>query len=243
MNPADALIQFTDKGLYIPQADVYIDPWRKVKKALLTHGHADHARYGMEHYLCTHAAKPVIQYRLGKKISIDSVAFGETTSINGVQFSFHPAGHIIGSAQIRVEYKGEVWVVSGDYKTENDGISEDFESVKCHTFITESTFGLPVYKWTPQALVFEQINSWWEENKALGKTSVLTGYSLGKAQRLLHGLNTSIGKIYTHGVVENTNRVLRKQGIKLPPTIKVNAHQTKKDYAGNIVVCLSLIHI
>ena len=237
MNPKNALIQFTTEGLYVPQADVYIDPWRKVKRALITHGHADHSRYGMEHYLCTHAAKPVIKFRLGSKINIDSVEFGEVTTINGVKFSFHPAGHIIGSAQIRVEYKGEVWVVSGDYKTENDGLSENFESVKCHTYITESTFGLPVYKWKPQSEVFEDINNWWRENQAEGKTSVLTGYSLGKAQRLLHGLDTSIGKIYTHTAVENTNQILRKQGIILPPTIKINKHQEKKDYAGNIVVC------
>ncbi len=237
MNPANALIQFTEKGLYVPLADVYIDPRRKVKRALITHGHADHSRLGMGHYLCTHAAKPVIKFRLGSKINIDSVEFGETRTINGVKFSFHPAGHIIGSAQIRVEYKGEVWVVSGDYKTENDGLSEDFESVKCHTYITESTFGLPVYKWKPQSEVFEEINNWWRENQAEGKTSVLTGYSLGKAQRLLHGLDSSIGKIYTHTAVENTNQVLRKQGIILPPTIKINKHQEKKDYAGNIVVC------
>jgi len=240
MNPKNALIQFTDRGLYITQADVYIDPWRKVKRALITHGHADHARWGMEHYLCTHAAKPVIKFRLGNKIDIDSVEFGETKTINGVKFSFHsfhPAGHIIGSAQIRVEYKGEVWVVSGDYKTENDGLSENFESVKCHTFITESTFGLPVYKWKPQAEVFEEINAWWAQNRKEGKTTVLTGYSLGKAQRLLHGLDTSIGKIFTHGAVENTNQILRKQGVKLPDTVKVSQHVSKKDYAGNIVVC------
>lgn len=237
MNPADALIQFTDKGLYVPQADVYIDPWRKVKRALITHGHADHSRYGMDHYLCTHAAKPVIKFRLGSKINIDSVEFGETTTINGVKFSFHPAGHIIGSAQIRVEYKGEVWIVSGDYKTENDGISENFESVKCDTFITESTFGLPVYKWKSQVEVFEDINNWWRENQSEGKTSVLTGYSLGKAQRLLCGLDPSIGKIYTHTAIESINQVLRKQGIQLPHTIKINTHQEKKNYAGNMVVC------
>ena len=233
MNPADALIQFTDKGLYVPQADVYIDPWRKVKRALITHGHADHSRYGMDHYLCTHAAKPVIKFRLGSKINIDSVEFGETTTINGVKFSFHPAGHIIGSAQIRVEYKGEVWIVSGDYKTENDGISENFESVKCDTFITESTFGLPVYKWKSQVEVFEDINNWWRENQSEGKTSVLTGYSLGKAQRLLCGLDPSIGKIYTHTAIESINQVLRKQGIQLPHTIKINTHQEKKNYEPN----------
>ncbi len=237
MNPAKPLIQFTKRGLYVSQADVYIDPWQKVKRALITHGHADHAHPGMDHYLCTHSAKPVLQHRLGHKAKIDSVKYGETTTINGVKFSFYPAGHIIGSAQIKVEYKDEIWVVSGDYKTENDGLSEAFDSVRCHTFITESTFGMPVYKWKPQAEIFAEINDWWKQNKSIGKTSVLTGYSLGKAQRLLQGLDPSIGKVYTHVSIENTNQIIRKQGYKLNDTIKISNHQNAADYAGNIVIC------
>jgi len=230
-----ALLEFTPQGIYCPQADVYIDPWRPVRRALITHGHADHARWGHDHYLCTKSAKPVMRYRLGP-VDIQTVAYGEKTTINGVQFSFHPAGHIIGSAQIRVAYKGEVWVASGDYKTENDGISEAFEPLQCHAFITESTFGLPVYEWQPQANIFEDINAWWLKNKEEGKTTLLAGYALGKAQRLLHGLDTSIGKIYTHGAVENTNEVLRKQGIDLPETVRVTRHLNKKEYPGHIVI-------
>ncbi len=230
-----ALLEFTPKGIHCPQADVYIDPWRPVRRALITHGHADHARWGHDHYLCTKSAKPVMRYRLGP-VDIETVEYGEKVTINGVQFSFYPAGHIIGSAQIRVEYKGEVWVASGDYKTEDDGISEAFEPVKCHAFITESTFGLPVYEWQPQAGIFEDINAWWRKNKEEGKTTLLAGYSLGKAQRLLHGLDTSIGKIYTHGAVENTNEVLRKQGIPLPETIRVTRNIKKKEYPGHLVI-------
>lgn len=229
------LLEFTDKGIYCPPAKVYIDPWRPVSHALITHGHSDHSRWGHKYYLSTVSAKPVIRHRLGP-IKIETVQYGERKNINGVHFTFFPAGHIIGSAQIRVEYKGEIWVVSGDYKLEDDGISEAFEPVKCHNFITECTFGLPVYKWLPQEEVFKEINQWWSRNKAEGKTSVLSAYALGKAQRILHHLDGSIGKIYTHGAIENTNEVIRKQGIKLPETIRVEPTIPRKEYAGNMVL-------
>ncbi len=229
------LLEFTDRGIYCAQADVYIDPWKPVDRALITHGHADHARWGHKKYLCTRLAKPVIRYRLGP-ITIETVDFGEERTINGVRFSFHPAGHIIGSAQIRVEYKGEIWVASGDYKIEDDGLTTPFEPVKCHTFITESTFGLPVYEWKPQEDVMSSINHWWQTNKEAGKVSVLSSYALGKAQRVMHGLDSAIGPILTHGAVENTNAILRKQGIKLPETKRVTQGMKKKDFAGAMVI-------
>lgn len=229
------LLEFTDKGIYCPPAKVYIDPWRPVDRALITHGHADHSRWGHNRYLSTVSAKPVIRHRLGP-IKIETIKYGEKRNINGVNFTFFPAGHIIGSAQIRVEYKGETWVVSGDYKLEDDGISEAFEPVKCHNFITECTFGLPVYKWSPQEVVFAEINDWWKKNQAEGKVSVLSTYALGKAQRILHHLDTSIGKIFTHGAVENTNEVIRSQGIELPDTVRVTPGIPRKDYQGNLVL-------
>lgn len=230
-----SLISFTDRGIYCERADVYIDPWKPVKRALITHGHADHSRWGNQYYLATESAAPVIRHRLGD-IKLQSIAYGETIVMNGVKISYHPAGHIIGSAQIRLEYEGEIWVASGDYKLEDDGISEPFEPVRCHHFITESTFGLPVYRWEPQEVVLAEINDWWRQNQAEGKVSMLTAYALGKAQRLLHGLDTSIGTIYTHGAIENTNEVIRAQGINLPPTVRVTREIDKKDYLGNIVV-------
>ena len=229
------LLQFTPRGIYCPPADVYIDPWRPVDRALITHGHADHSRWGHKAYLATETAAPAIKYRLGD-IKMQTTKFGETTSINGVKFSFHPAGHILGSAQIRVEHQGEIWVASGDYKLEDDGLAEPFEPVRCHAFITESTFGLPVYDWQPQEVVFAEINDWWRENAAQGKVSFLTGYSLGKAQRILRGLDPSIGNIYTHFAVENLNQVIRGQGIELPATIKVNKEIPYKDYNGHLVL-------
>lgn len=232
----EKLLQFNEKGIFCPRADVYIDPWKPVRRALITHGHADHSRPGSKQYLCTHFARPVIKYRLGSHIKIQSVAYREKVVINGVEFSFHPAGHIIGSAQIRVAYRGEVWVVSGDYKLEKDGLCTAFEPVPCHTFITESTFGMPVFDWRPQQEVFQEINEWWKENKAAGKVSVLSAYALGKAQRLLHGLDTSIGKIYTHGAVENINQVFRAQKVTLPETIRVTNDYAKQDFTGHLVI-------
>ncbi len=229
------LLEFTSKGIYCAQANVYIDPWKPVDYALITHGHADHSRWGHKQYLCTHLAKPVIKYRLGN-IKIESIGWKEIKNINGVKFSFHPAGHIVGSAQIKVEYKGEIWVASGDYKLQNDGIATPFEPVKCHTFITESTFGLPVYKWQPQKTIFRDINQWWSHNKTLGKISVLTGYALGKAQRIINGLDPSIGPIFTHGAVENINEVIRHQGIQLPDTKRIVQGMTHKDFVDGIVI-------
>ena len=194
MNPP--LLQFNDKGIYCAQANVYIDPWRPVKNAIITHGHADHSRWGHQKYITHHTNVPIIKHRLGA-ISVTGKNWNETFVVNNVKFSLHPAGHIIGSSQVRVEYKGEVWVFTGDYKTEDDGIAIPYEVVKCHTFITECTFGLPVFKWTPQTEVMDSINRWWSDNKAEGKTSILFGYSLGKAQRLLKYLDTNIGKIYS----------------------------------------------
>ena len=231
-----ALLQFNTNGIYCEKADVYIDPWRPVERALITHGHADHSRYGHRHYMATVQADPVIRYRLGDDISMQTVAYNESIKINGITFSFHPAGHIPGSAQIRVADKKELWVVSGDYKMENDGLSEAFEPVKCDVFITECTFGLPVYQWRPQQEVFSEINDWWRKNSEEGRTSILTAYALGKAQRILTGIDPGIGPIYTHGAVENVNEVIRSQGYTLPETIHVEGSIKKADFKGALVI-------
>jgi putative mRNA 3-end processing factor len=229
------LIEFTNKGMYCAQADIYIDPWKPVPRALITHGHGDHARWGHKYYLCTNLALPVIRYRLGV-INIQGVEYGEKINMNGVDISFHPAGHIIGSAQIRLEYKGQVWVVSGDYKTENDGLSTPFESIKCHAFITESTFGLPVYKWVNQDVIFNDLNNWWADNNKNDKNTVVLCYALGKAQRILQNLDMNIGNVYTHGTIENVNEVIRKQGIPLNRSIKVGSQGNMKSIKGALIL-------
>jgi putative mRNA 3-end processing factor len=229
------LLTFTQNGIYCPPADVYIDPWRPVKKALVTHGHSDHSRWGHEKYLAHHDSVPIIKHRLGE-INIMGVEYGEFIKVNDVNFSFHPAGHIPGSAQVRVEYKGEVWVVSGDYKLEDDGFSVPFEPVRCHTFITECTFGLPVFRWKPQEEVMASINDWWKNNREKNLTSVLIAYSLGKAQRLINHLDPSIGTIYTHGAIENMNEVIRVMGKSLGTTKRVTADLKKEDFRGALVL-------
>ncbi len=234
------LLIFNDKGIYCEKADVYIDAWRPVDNCIVTHGHADHSRWGHKKYITHHHNVPIIKHRLGD-ITVTGKAWRETFVINGVTFSLHPAGHIVASSQVRVEYQGEVWVFTGDFKTEDDGLATPYEPVPCHTFITECTFGLPAFTWEPQARVFEDINTWWAQNKAEKKTSVLFGYSLGKAQRLLKHLDTSIGTIYTHGAVENMTDVLR-ENYALPETHRVTRETKKEDLLGNIVVAPPSAH-
>jgi len=234
------LLVFNQKGIYCEAADVYLDPWKPVKKAIISHGHADHSRWGHQQYITHHTNVPIIKHRLGD-ISVTGKAWNETFTINGVKFSLHPAGHIVGSSQIRVEHKGEVWVFTGDYKTEDDGLAVPYEVVKCHTFITECTFGLPAFKWLPQQQVFNDINNWWQQNQDDGRTSILFGYSLGKAQRLLKHLDTSIGKIYTHGAVKNMTEVVREIA-DLPPTEKITRDTKKEDIKGNIVIAPPSTH-
>ena len=231
-----ALITFNHNGIYCDRAGIYIDPWKPVDKALITHGHSDHARWGSKYYLCATSAEPVISYRLGNEAKIESIDYGKTVNINGVKFSFHPAGHIIGSSQIRAEYKGEIWVASGDYKLENDGVSEPFESVRCDHFITESTFGLPVFDWKPQEEIIAQIDNWWRINAEEGRVSVLGSYALGKAQRIINHVDHSIGEVLTHGAVEYTNKVLRRQGIHLKHTTKVDNSMHFNRFKGSLII-------
>jgi putative mRNA 3-end processing factor len=231
-----ALITFTQKGLYCSQADLYIDPWRPVKYAVITNGHGDHARPGHVNYLCTPATLPILRLRLGEEIKAETLQYGEKKKINGVTISFHPAGHIIGSAQVRLEYQKEIWVVSGDYKIRKDPFAEAFEPVKCDHFVTESTFGLPVYRWPDEEEISRQVNSWWKQNRDAGKVSVIGAYALGKAQRILAMLDTDIGPVFTHGAVENVNATFRTNGIRLPKTIQVETDQPKDIYKGGIVI-------
>ena len=208
-------------GLYCDVGDFYIDPQRSVNRALISHGHSDHARGGVRHYLACTQSEHILRQRLNRRINLQTLDYGEQINLNGVTVSFHPAGHILGSAQIRLEYQGQICVVSGDYALLPDATCAPFEPVRCHAFITEITFGLPVYNWSSPASVFQQINSWWAQNARDGVTSVLYAYSLGKAQRLIAGVNSSIGPILTHETVENMNDAYRKTGVSLPETCKL----------------------
>ncbi len=230
------MIVATNKGLYCPAGDFYIDPWRPVERAVVTHAHSDHARRYNTAYYCVDRGSGILRYRLGEDLNIHALEYGQTIKFNGVEVSLHPAGHILGSAQVRVQHDGEVWVVSGDYKRDPDPTCEPFEVVPCDTFITESTFGLPIYSWTPDTEVFEAINSWWRKNRDEGKSSLLLGYSLGKAQRLLLGVDSSIGPIYTHGAIEPINEIYRLSGVPIPETTRVPLTKQKIDYSGALIV-------
>lgn len=230
------LLRLTDDGLYCEAGDFYIDPWRPVHRAVITHAHADHARPGHKAYLTSAEGERVLRLRLGPDVSIETVPYGQPITMNGVRVSLHPAGHILGSAQIRVEHKGEVWVVTGDYKTMPDPTCTPFELVPCHVFISECTFGLPVYHWPDPQAVSGQINAWWQANAADARASVIYGYALGKAQRILAGVDASIGPIFTHGAVERVSAVYRETGVVLPMTHYAGEVTDKKRYRGALIV-------
>jgi len=230
-----ALIDFTKKGLYCSAGDFYIDPWQPVNKAIITHAHSDHARTGNNYYLSHVDSLPILKLRLGD-IAVEAIQWNEPININGVKISLHPAGHIIGSSQIRIEHNNEVWVVSGDYKTENDGISGVFEPVKCNVFISESTFGLPIYNWKPQHEIFQNIKNWITENRSSGKTSVLIAYSLGKAQRVMQCIKEMDVKIFLHGAVWNVHQTLSGAGYDLPFAERVLPETPKEIFKGNVII-------
>ena len=233
MKPA---IEPTESGLYCAQGDFYIDPWRAVPRAVVTHAHSDHATPGCGQYLTSTEGQAVLRVRMGSKAQIETLPYDQPIDIQGVRLSLHPAGHVLGSAQVRIEAHGYVSVVSGDYKTEPDRTCTPFEPVKCHLFLTESTFGLPVYRWPAPSIVEDQINKWWARNRSEGRSSVIYAYSLGKAQRILAGLDPSIGPIITHGAVEPLNQAYRETGIALPPTQTVSQVKDTSTFRGAMVL-------
>jgi putative mRNA 3-end processing factor len=223
----DDLVVERPEGLYCPAGDFHIDPWQPVERAVITHAHADHARPGHAHYLATRESAGVLRARLGDEIRLQTLAYGETVQQRDVRLSLHPAGHVLGSAQVRIEHRGRVWVASGDYFV--SGHADDanptcmpFEPVRCDCFITESTFGLPIYRWARQRTLFAEVDAWWRANAEAGRASLVLGYSFGKAQRVIAGVDASIGPIVVHGAVEAINAAYRAAGVPLPPTLHVS---------------------
>jgi len=230
------LVEPTSRGLYCAAGDFFIDPWQPVSRAVITHAHGDHARPGSEAYLAAKCGVPILQVRLGAEARIEGLDYGEARELNGVKVSLHPAGHVLGSAQVRIESGGEVWVVSGDYKLDPDPTCDAFEPVRCHTFVTESTFGLPVYRWRAPGEIFADIDAWWRANAAEGRASLIFGYAFGKSQRILASVDASIGPLIVHGAVDVLNRGYRECGVRLPQTRMVTDFEAKKDFAGALVV-------
>ena len=227
----------TPAGLYCPDGDFYIDPWQGVARAVITHAHGDHARFGSAAYLCSDPCAPLLTRRLGAEAVVESVAYGAPLTLGSVRVSFHPAGHILGSSQVRIEGAQGAWVVSGDYKRAADPTCAPFEVVPCDTFVTESTFGLPIYRWDPTAVVVGEIRDWWRENTERSLTSLLFCYSIGKAQRLLAELiKVTDRPVFVHGMMLPMIEVYRTAGISMLPTIPLIEKPRGTSFAGELVL-------
>jgi len=241
----DDLVVLRPQGLYCPQGDFYIDPWRPVERAVITHAHADHARPGHAHYLCSRSSAPLLRVRLGD-VSLQCLDWGVALEQRGVRISLHPAGHVLGSAQVRIEHRGRVWVASGDYFVSGVGDRNPtcaaFEPLRCHCFISESTFGLPVYRWRAMADTFADINAWWHHNAAAGRPSLLLAYSLGKAQHVLAGVDVSIGPLFVHGAVDGLNGAYRAAGVALPAAALLSPGTPRALLARALVVAPPAVH-
>jgi putative mRNA 3-end processing factor len=233
---SEPLVSIDENGLYCQPGDFHIDPWGAVKRAIITHAHADHARTGSQQYLTAKSGQQVLRVRLGADAAIEGVEYGQCVPLNGVRVSLHPAGHILGSAQVRIEHRGQVCVVSGDYKTTASATVEPFESMRCHHFVSECTFGLPIYRWPTESEAFEQIHDWWRGEQGRGRTCVLVAYSLGKAQRILAGLDSSIGPILAHGAVLRWLPAYRIAGVTLPEVGYAGLDQARSSRGKALVV-------
>jgi len=230
------LLTMTPEGLYCARGGFHVDPWVPVPRAVLTHAHADHAREGSAAYLCAAPGLPVARHRLPGTV-IEAWDYGERHSMGDVQLSFHPAGHVLGSAQLRIEADGEVWVVSGDYKRAPDPTCAPFEPLRADVFLTEATFGLPVFRWEPTATVVEDILGWWEANREAGRASLVFCHVLGKSQRLLAELGQRTERrVFAHGAIAGMCDVYRDAGVRLLPVDRVADTAKGKDFAGELVL-------
>lgn len=234
--PNGDLFTLTESGLFCPAGGFHVDPWRPVERAVITHGHSDHARPGSKRYLTTPAGEHVLRLRLGADAVIETLPYGEQKRVGDVTVSLHPAGHLLGSAQVRLEAGGHVTVISGDYKRQPDATCAPFEVVPCDTFVTESTFGLPVYRWPDPQRVFDEINGWWRENARQQLTTLICGYALGKAQRILTGVDTSIGPIIVHGAIANLLPAYEAAGVRLPSVLRYEPAVVRANRGQALVV-------
>ena len=228
----------TRSGICCSAGGFYIDPIRPVERALITHGHSDHARAGHGAVLATQETLDIMRLRYGENFagSTQAVCYGEKLKLEGARVSFHPAGHVLGSAQIRVEYNGLRAVASGDYKDISDPTCVPFELVPCDVFITEATFGLPVFRHPDTA---GEILKLLRSIELFPERAHLVGaYTLGKAQRVIALLRAAgyDKPVYIHGAAEATSRYYQSRGIDLG-RIGLVRDANKADLAGHIIVC------
>ncbi len=232
----DDLVVLRPEGLYCPAGDFHIDPWRPVPRAVITHGHGDHARSGMGFYHCSAGSVPILRWRLGE-VPLQAHDYGTPFTLGGVQVSLHPAGHVLGSAQVRIDDGTQVWVASGDYKRQPDPTCAPFEVVRCDTFITEATFALPIYRWQDTAQVAAQIVAWRQECAQRGEAAILLCYALGKAQRILAELLPLDDQAaWLHGAIANGVDVYRQAGIAMLATDTVAEQGRTPEAAGRLIL-------
>ncbi len=232
-----ALVRATPPGLLCEAGGFHLDPSGPAALGVITHVHGDHLQAGSERYLCAAPSVPFVRKRLGPDTRVDGVPYGEPIRLGGVHVSFHPAGHVLGSAQVRIESGGEVWVVSGDYKRAPDPTCAPFEVVPCDVFVTEATFALPIYRWEEPAAVIAQIFDWWSANREAGVASVLFCYAMGKAQRILAELAVLTDRpVLVHGAVEGLVELYRAAGVRMLPTLKVSETAKGKSFAGELIL-------
>jgi putative mRNA 3-end processing factor len=225
------------EGLFCPAGGFYIDPWGAVDRALITHAHGDHARAGSHRYLCAEPSRRLLERRFEAEALIESLPYGEAVTLGDVRVSFHPAGHILGSAQIRLEGSDGVWVIAGDYKRAVDPTCTPFEPVPCDTFVTESTFGLPIYRWDSTGLLIGEILAWWEANRQTNRTSVLFCYTIGKVQRILAELAAvSDRPAYVHGMMLSMIEAYREAGVPMLPVSSATEQPKSTRFAGELVL-------
>lgn len=234
-NSAPIVVE-TDKGLYCPSGDFYIDPWYPVQRAIITHAHSDHARRGHQHYLAATAGKAILQQRVGQDGEFQFVNFGEEINHRGVRITLFPSGHMTGAAQVRVQSGNRTTVFTGDYKLQSDPTCEGFVPVRCDTFITESTFGLPVFRWGPTVDAIAQIHEWWRTNQEQGRCSLLLAYSIGKAQRLLASIDATIGPLVAHGAIVRANEAYRECLVHLPEVLDVDSYPSDLPWSRALVL-------
>lgn len=241
-DPSDLLIA-TDAGLACPRGGFVIDPRSPVELALLTHGHADHAREGSARYVATRTSLPLLRHRL-HGAELDGLAYGERRRFGEVIVSMHPAGHMLGSAQIRIEAeiagRPEVWVVTGDFKRAHDPSCTEFEPLRCDVLICEATFALPIYRWRSPGVVIDEIVAWWQTNAAEGRCALLCCYAAGKAQRILVELarrsDVDLEQIFVHGAIEPGNVAYRASGISVPAVLGVTGLPKRFDFSKALVL-------
>jgi putative mRNA 3-end processing factor len=227
----------TPDGLYCEAGGFHVDPWGAVPRAVITHAHGDHARPGSAAYLCAAPSAPLLRRRLGADPTIEALSYGQRLGLGAATISFHPAGHVLGSAQVRVETSGGIWVISGDYKRAADPTCNPFEVVPCDTFITESTFGLPIYRWDATGSVVADLCGWWDGNRDQGRASIVFCYTLGKAQRLLAELAAVTDRtVLVHGMMVPFVDIYRAAGVRMLPTETLVERARGRSLAGDLVL-------